>query len=61
MSQRQTAKIVGVSRYTVSKVVNAAKVAQMDWEKLAKKSEQEIEDLLFPKVSHESFLYHARL
>ena len=48
LSQRQTADIVGVSRNTVSKVVNAAKVARVEWEGLALKTEQEIHELLFP-------------
>lgn len=55
LSQRQTADIVGVSRNTVSKVINAAKVAQVEWDGLALKTEEEINELLFPKLTGQAF------
>ena len=49
ISQRETAKLLSVSRNTVSKVINARKAAQLDWDQVNALSETELHDTLFPE------------
>ena len=53
LSQRQIATILGVSRNTVSKVINAAKATRTEWEDIRGLTEQEITSRLFPKQTKE--------
>lgn len=53
ISQREIAKILSVSRNTVSKVVNAKKAAQLDWDQISGYTETELEKKLFPEVTGE--------
>lgn len=48
ISQREIAKILAISRNTVSKVVNARKAAQLEWEAVSQYSESELKAVLFP-------------
>lgn len=55
LSQRQTAEILGVSRNTVAKVLNASKVSGLEWENIRSLTERELEEKLFPKTKQEVF------
>lgn len=55
LSQRQTAEILGISRNTVAKVLNASKAAGLKWENIRLLTERELEEKLFPKNKQEGF------
>lgn len=55
LSQRETAKILSISRNTVAKVIHAAIASDVDWEDIRERTEEEIKEKLFPKVSEKEF------
>lgn len=58
ISQREIAKILSVSRNTVSKTVNARKAAQLDWDQITGYTEAELELKLFPQVTGDSLTFY---
>ncbi|MFL2136652.1 IS21 family transposase [Ruoffia sp. FAM 24228] len=51
ISQRDIAKLLAVSRNTVSKVVNARKAIPLDWNQVSQLNEAELKEKLFPDVT----------
>lgn len=51
LSQRETAKILSISRNTVAKVIHATIASDVDWEDIRESTEEEIKEILFPKVN----------
>ena len=58
ISQREIAKLLSVSRNTVSKVVNAKKAAQLEWHQISGYTETELGKKLFPEVTGDSTTFN---
>lgn len=58
ISQREIAKLLSVSRNTVSKVENAKKAAQLEWNQISGYTETELGKKLFPQVTGDSSTFY---
>lgn len=59
LSQRETAKVMNISRNTVAKVIHGAIAADVHWEDIRECTEGEIKEKLFPSPSANAFYAQA--